>query len=618
MAKSVNVSGRMSVGRFEEEFEKTFGVRCNVKLSKWRNADNKATLASIRPKDFNAPKKVNLPIVGNMTVRTLKERFEANFGVMIELYVGRKIAPDNVTIGAIREGRVDLSKNKKVKKVEEEVMSTKTSDNSNELVSLSDEQIKEFKDQENEAEDMWDYQNLAYEIADAGDKKWSKKVYQKAEEKLTEDVTDIASLACAVANEYGLGDFEYALDLFKKAHSSAETFSDYKTIITYLSNESFLDNHDFGRELLKEAENLATTSGQYRDIADLYADDNSLSDKEYARKMYEKAEELAEGGSDFTYLAQSVVEEWNLNDKEYARKILEKAESLSECENEPRLLRDIGRIYSYDIKDNAKAMNAFKRCETVIDSYSPSGLEPAYWDESKIEQYIYLANSVADEDALNDQEYAKELFIKAESLIASGGWDSSQLVGSLEDFGDVEWSKNIEKGNYGTKGTTNIKNDKSSSDSTLIKIEINNEKEHMAYNVIDVILEKNIDASDFNADRYHEIINDKSFLKKAKEAIQSANGWKYGYYMDGEDTSLKEVMEYVSWGESIQIRLIAVGDKDLSFLSLDNFSDDGKEEFLKGTSFEAKEGDDDFEDSYDKCVGSYNLLAFDYVANYED
>ena len=80
MAKSINVSGRMSVGRFEEEFEKTFGVRCNVKLSKWRNADNKATLASIRPKDFDAPKKVNLPIVGNMTVRTLKARFEANFG----------------------------------------------------------------------------------------------------------------------------------------------------------------------------------------------------------------------------------------------------------------------------------------------------------------------------------------------------------------------------------------------------------------------------------------------------------------------------------------------------------------------------------------------------------
>ena len=59
-----------------------------------------------------------------MTVRTLKERFEVNY-VMIELYVGRKIAPDNVTIGAIREGRVDLSKNKLVKKVERKLCQLK-------------------------------------------------------------------------------------------------------------------------------------------------------------------------------------------------------------------------------------------------------------------------------------------------------------------------------------------------------------------------------------------------------------------------------------------------------------------------------------------------------------
>ena len=65
-----------------------------------------------------------------MTVRTLKKRFEASFGVMIELYVGRRMAPDNVTISAIREGRVDLSKKKKVEKVEEEVELTETKDNS--------------------------------------------------------------------------------------------------------------------------------------------------------------------------------------------------------------------------------------------------------------------------------------------------------------------------------------------------------------------------------------------------------------------------------------------------------------------------------------------------------
>ena len=115
MAKSINVSGRMSVERFNDEFQKAFGVRCNVKISKWVNADGKATLASIRPKDFKGPSKVDLSIVGNMTVGTLKKRFEENFGVMIELYIGRKIAPDDVTIGAIREGRAKASKGEKPK-----------------------------------------------------------------------------------------------------------------------------------------------------------------------------------------------------------------------------------------------------------------------------------------------------------------------------------------------------------------------------------------------------------------------------------------------------------------------------------------------------------------------
>ncbi|MDP6820237.1 MAG: hypothetical protein QGG04_02090 [Candidatus Marinimicrobia bacterium] len=120
MAKSINVSGRMSVERFNDEFQKAFGVRCNVKISKWVNADGKATLASIRPKDFKGPSKVDLSIVGNMTVGTLKKRFEENFGVMIELYIGRKIAPDDVTIGAIREGRAKASKGEKINKTQSE------------------------------------------------------------------------------------------------------------------------------------------------------------------------------------------------------------------------------------------------------------------------------------------------------------------------------------------------------------------------------------------------------------------------------------------------------------------------------------------------------------------
>ena len=52
---------------------------------------------------------------------------------------------------------------------------------------------------------------------------------------------------------------------------------------------------------------------------------------------------------------------------------------------------------------------------------------------------------------MNNKDYAKKLYIKAENLIASGGWDASELAGYLEDF-DEEWSKNVKKGNYGSQG----------------------------------------------------------------------------------------------------------------------------------------------------------------------
>ena len=132
-----------------------------------------------------------------------------------------------------------------------------------------------------------------------------------------------------------------------------------------------------------------------------------------------------------------------------------------------------------------------------------------------------------------------------------------------------------------------------------------------------MVFNKSIDTTNFNADSYNSLITDDDFLKKAKESIEAADGWKYGYYIDGEEISLKDVIDYVSYGDSIQIRLISVGEKELTFLSVDNFSDDGKEEFLKGTSYESKLDDDDFEDNYNDCVNGDNLLAFDYVINYE-
>jgi len=52
-------------------------------------------------------------------------------------------------------------------------------------VALTKEQIKQFKKDEKEAEDFYDYRKVADDVAKAGDTEWAKKIYKKAEGKLT-------------------------------------------------------------------------------------------------------------------------------------------------------------------------------------------------------------------------------------------------------------------------------------------------------------------------------------------------------------------------------------------------------------------------------------------------
>jgi hypothetical protein len=89
---------------------------------------------------------------------------------------------------------------------------------------LTKEQIKEFKESEKEAEDSYDFRNVAYDIADAGDKEWAKKVYKKAEGK-AEDYSDFSGLADSIHEQ--LGDKEWAKKVYKKAADKAEDFSDF-------------------------------------------------------------------------------------------------------------------------------------------------------------------------------------------------------------------------------------------------------------------------------------------------------------------------------------------------------------------------------------------------------
>ena len=56
--KAFKVSGKMSVGRFEKEFEVIFGVKCDI-LSKGELASNDARIASLRSKSFKGPRTVD-------------------------------------------------------------------------------------------------------------------------------------------------------------------------------------------------------------------------------------------------------------------------------------------------------------------------------------------------------------------------------------------------------------------------------------------------------------------------------------------------------------------------------------------------------------------------------
>jgi len=102
------------------------------------------------------------------------------------------------------------------------------------------------------------------------------------------------------------------------------------------------------------------------------------------------------------------------------------------------------------------AREIFKKCEKSIDDHE-YGTLPEYWNESKYQQIVYLANVAMEEYYFDedyhvfDKEYAIELYKKAEFYVSKYNIDSEKLVNSLANF-DEKWSKNVKKGKYGTQG----------------------------------------------------------------------------------------------------------------------------------------------------------------------
>ncbi|MEA1986532.1 MAG: hypothetical protein U9N76_03460 [Candidatus Marinimicrobia bacterium] len=108
----LNVTGRMSVEGFHNEFKNEFGIRCKIKVN-GKNALPKATLASLRPEGFEGSKVIDLKIGMNSKVKNTKKIFKDEFGVDLELYYGNYVAPDDATLADLRDKTLDTKQLRK-------------------------------------------------------------------------------------------------------------------------------------------------------------------------------------------------------------------------------------------------------------------------------------------------------------------------------------------------------------------------------------------------------------------------------------------------------------------------------------------------------------------------
>ena len=76
----------MTVEKFERLFQAEFGVYCDLIDQKGNFADESATLASLRPDDFEGPKKVDFSLRANMQVGNVIKKVKENFGIDILIY----------------------------------------------------------------------------------------------------------------------------------------------------------------------------------------------------------------------------------------------------------------------------------------------------------------------------------------------------------------------------------------------------------------------------------------------------------------------------------------------------------------------------------------------------
>jgi hypothetical protein len=320
-------------------------------------------------------------------------------------------------------------------------------------MALTKKQIKEFKDDEKDAENWMELRDVANDIADAGDKKWAKKVYKKAEKK-SENCYALNGLADSILKN--LGDKEWVKKLYKKSEDKAEGNDDLralaKGIYINLRDLKWSDNLYKKAPLTKEEnkefkEKVKEAEGSYdlRYVADHIAD---AGDKDWANKVYGKAEKKAEDYSDFRLIADSIHE--NLGDKEWAEKVYKKAEEKAENFKD---LSNFADSIVEKLGDKDWVKKVYKKAEEKLNVHH-------YIDEDGYEVDSTAANATAVSTEhscdfrnladsicrkLSDKKWTIKLYKKAEEK-AADIYDFESLAESIiKNIDDKEWTIKLYK-----------------------------------------------------------------------------------------------------------------------------------------------------------------------------
>jgi len=155
---------------------------------------------------------------------------------------------------------------------------------------------------------------------------------------------------------------------------------------------------------------------------------------------------------------------------------------------------------------------------------------------------------------------------------------------------------------------------------TEICIEVAYEEGQRIVNRINFSIEQEIDVDNFNAKDYEELLcSNTDFIKCVNQAVIASESWRFDYAQEDSEELDLAFMKSAVEHDFVMIRVVKIGNKDLSFLSVQNEREEDdrsneKEQFLKGSDFECNIDDDEFNNTFNEMLGD-SIMSLDYILN---